>query len=44
MTDYYTYLNSQSETTTRKITPDEEEQFNALLNKTDCHRLIIKKG
>ena len=44
MTDYYTYLNSQSETITRKITPDEEEQFNALLNKTDCHRLTIKKG
>ena len=44
MTDYYTYLNDHAETTTRKITPDEEEQFIALLNKTDCHRLTIKKG
>ena len=44
MTNYYTYLNSQSETVIRKITPDEEEQFNALLNKTDSHRLTIKKG
>ena len=44
MTDYYTYLNSQSETVRRKITPDEEEQFTALLNKSDCHRLTIKKG
>lgn len=44
MTNYYTYLNSQSETVIRKITPDEEIQFNALLNKSDCHRLTIKKG
>lgn len=44
MTNYYTYLNSQSETVIRKITPEEEIQFNALLNKPDCHRLTIKKG
>lgn len=44
MTDYYTYLNNQSETMARKITPEEEIQFNALLNKSDCHRLTIKKG
>lgn len=44
MTNYYTYLNSQSETVRRKITPEEEIKFNALLNQTDCHRLTIKKG
>lgn len=44
MTNYYTYLNSQSETMARKITPEEEIQFNVLLNKSDCHRLTIKKG
>ena len=44
MTDYYTYLNAHTETMARKITPEEEVQFNALLNKSDCHRLTIKKG
>lgn len=44
MTNYYTYLNDHAETTTRKITPEEAEKYNVMLNKTDCHRLAIKKG
>lgn len=43
MTKYYTYLNSQAETTIRKITPKEIDEYNAKLNKTDCHRLAISK-
>lgn len=44
MTNHYVYINNHATTTIRKLTSDEMERYKDILDKTDCHRLIFKKG
>lgn len=43
MTNRYIYLNRQAITLTRKITPEEQKEYEMRLNKSDCHKLIYQK-
>ena len=44
MTNHYVYVNNHATTRSRKITADEIERYKDMLNKTDCHRLVFRKG
>lgn len=43
MTNRYIYLNRQAITITRKITPEEQKEYERRLNKSDCHKLVYQK-